>query len=105
MLLGYRTQHYAGLQITWTVLMCSCLVSAVWTVCNSCHLHSMSGHVVYEMASGKELTSLSPTQQDYQNVPTAFKDVKEFLKFVFQQDDGGKFVQTIEKVNVQLFQL
>ena len=85
-----------GLQITWTGLMCSCLVSAVWTVCNSCHLHSMSGHVVYEMASGKELTSLSPTQQDYENV--SFKDVREFLKWVFEQDDSGRFVRSIEEV-------
>ena len=76
--------------------MCSCLVSAVWTVCNSCHLHSMSGHVVYEMASGKELTSLSPTQQDYENVP--FKDVREFLTWVFEQDGGGRFVRNIEEV-------
>ena len=76
--------------------MCSCLVSAVWTVCNSCHLHSMSGHVVYEMASGKELTSLSPTQQDYENIP--FNDVREFLRFVFEQDGGGRFVRNIEEV-------
>ena len=76
--------------------MCSCLVSAVWTVCNSCHLHSMSGHVVYEMASGKELTSLSPTQQDYENV--SFKDVRDFLRFVFEQDDSGRFIRSIEEV-------
>ena len=76
--------------------MCSCLVSAVWTVCNSCHLHSMSGHVVYEMASGKELTSLSPNEQDYKAVK--FKDVKELLTWVFQQDDSGRFVRNIEEV-------
>ena len=76
--------------------MCSCLVSAVLTVCNSCHLHSMSGHVVYEMASGKELTSLSPTQQDYENV--AFRDVRDFLRFVFEQDDSGRFIRSIEEV-------
>ena len=85
-----------GLQITWTGLMCSCLVSAVWTVCNSCHLHSMSGHVVYEMASGKDLTSLSPTQQEYENVPS--KDVREFLRFVFEQDCEGGFIRSIEEV-------
>ena len=76
--------------------MCSCLVSAVWTVCNSCHLHSMSGHVVYEMASGKELTSLSPDEQDYKAVDS--KDVREFLRWVFEQDGGGRFVRSIEEV-------
>ena len=76
--------------------MCSCLVSAVWTVCNSCHLHSMSGHVVYEMASGKELTSLSPNEQDYKAVNS--KDVRKFLTLVFKQDGEERFVRNIEEV-------
>ena len=60
----------------------------------------MSGHVVYEMASGKELTLLSPTQQDYENV--SFKDVREFLTWVFEQDGGGRFVRNIEEVESQV---
>ena len=51
---------------------------------------------MYEMASGKELTSLSPNEQDYKAVNS--KDVKEFLRWVFQQDDSGRFVRSIEEV-------
>ena len=61
----------------------------------------MSGHVVYEMASGKELTSLSPNEQDYKAVNS--KDVKEFLRWVFQQDDSGRFIQSIEQVAIIIF--
>ena len=95
-LLGYRTQHYnrfADHMDSIDVLMfgeCS-----MDSTCNSCHLHSMSGHVVYEMASGKELTSLSPTQHDYENVP--FKDVRDFLRFVFEHG-GRRFIRNIEEV-------
>ena len=53
---------------------------------------------MYEMASGKELTSLSPGEQDYKAVKS--KDVREFLREVFKQDDSGRFIRSIEEVAI-----
>ena len=43
-----------------------------------------SGHLLFEMCCGYELTSVMPTDQDYK---CAKKDeVKEILQFVFEED-------------------
>lgn len=56
----------------------------------------MSGHVIYEMAAGKELTRLIPSEVDYQCVED--EDCKEILQYIFTRKDNGRFERGIIKV-------
>lgn len=55
-----------------------------------------SGHVIFEMSCGFELTTIVPG--DYNSIRDG--KVKEVLKAIFSRDDEGDFTSSINEVNV-----
>ena len=56
----------------------------------------ISGHLIFEMSCGYELTQLRPGEDDYKNVKDL--DVKGILQYIFKED----FSNTIEQVKLIL---
>ena len=53
------------------------------------HLNSFmffsSGHLLFEMCTGRELATAQPSEKDYKSVP---KDVQAVLKYIFEDDSA-----------------
>lgn len=61
-------------------------------------MSQLSGHVLYEMASGRKLNELTPSNDDCKAVSD--KDTREFLKWIFKEKEGS-FVRSIKEVVMQ----
>ena len=59
-----------------------------------------TGHVIFEMACGYELTTLVPGEQDYSAMPDS--EVVDVLQVIFDRDEDGNFTSSIDQVRVQL---
>ena len=60
------------------------------------HYYSnVTGHVIFEMCTGKEISTLIPSDRDYRDVSD--RRVREVLKFIFEQE-GDEFIHEIDKV-------
>ena len=53
---------------------------------------------MYEMGSGRKLQGMTPSAEEYEQVRD--RDVRGFLKFVFDMD-GETFTHSIEKVTTK----
>lgn len=62
-------------------------------------MNCISGHVIFEMASGYELTSLVPEERDYRSVKD--EAVMDTLQVIFDRNEQGRFTSSIKKVCVQ----
>jgi PX domain-containing protein kinase-like protein len=47
---------------------------------------AMFGHLLYELSSGRELTSPAPNEEDYDNI--RLPQVVQVIKFIFQNESG-----------------
>ena len=56
-----------------------------------------SGHVIYEMSAGRELSRLVPNEMDLRCVEDA--SCREILQYVFSRKDDGKFKRGIIKAS------
>ena len=56
-----------------------------------------TGHVIFEMACGYELTHVSPVEQDYKSVKD--RRVREILHVIFEMSEEGEFTSNIEDVS------
>lgn len=50
-------------------------------------LISMAGHVIFEMGSGRSLSELLPTEEDYEKVRN--EDVRKVLRFIFNLENSS----------------
>ena len=56
------------------------------------------GHVVYEMAAGKDFNAVIPSEVDYSYVKD--EGCREVLQYIFTLDDNGDIFHTIHQVRI-----
>ena len=61
---------------------------------------NVTGHVIFEICTGKEINTLTPSDRDYRDVSD--RCVREVLKFVFEQEDWGFINEIIEVKSYKL---
>ena len=60
-----------------------------------CYYDNVTGHVIFEMCTGREISTLTPSDRDYRDVRDS--DVRKFLKFIFAQEED-EFIHGIDEV-------
>ena len=56
---------------------------------------NVTGHVIFEMCTGREISTLTPSDSDYRDVKD--RGVREVLKFIFAQEDD-EFIHGLNEV-------
>ena len=56
---------------------------------------NVTGHVIFEMCRGREISTLMPSDSDYRDVKD--RGVRKVLKFIFAQEDD-EFIHGINEV-------
>ena len=101
-LLGYRTRLYrkiekSGCLESIDIIMFGGFILTVAKMCLTMN-HFPSGHVIYEMSTGKELEELVPNQNDINIVWN--EGCREILKFIFMTRRNSTLMQhSIRKVH------
>ena len=56
---------------------------------------NVTGHVIFEMCTGREIITLAPSDRDCRDIRDS--GVRKFLKFIFAQEDD-EFIHGIDEV-------
>lgn len=107
-LLGYRTRIHT------TVVEHKCYADIDVIMFGGCGFnvwiwydgfHWLTGHVIYELFSGKTLSCLFPNEEDYisEGEEDPYRDCKEMLRFIFtRRKKGNRLAHSIKQVSKKI---